>query len=203
MLDAVRSDIFRQRKRLMPTVLLVIFALIACALYVVPWIAEKAQGDEMNLRDLLDLRASLWIQNVIPYGLQFQSFFGLVLTAVLAGSSVGGEFSSGTVRTIIIRTRARWHFVAAKLTTIALFALLLPTLGMTLHLALAAAMTRDVGGNFDDVFTFAYAGDLATAVLRAFWCLLTYATLVVLLGVWTRSTAVAIAGSIGALFLEP
>lgn len=203
MLDALRSDLFRQRRRWMPKILVIVFALLAAVIYIGPWIGALVAEGEMNRDDFIDLRVSLWVQNVVPYSTEVRTFFGIMMTTVLAGSSVGGEYSSGTVRTIVVRTRARWHYVAAKLATVGIFAALLTAAGLLMSLGLAAAMTPTVDGNFDGVLTGDFSLEVLSSFARSTWTAWTYGALTVLLAIWTRSTAVGIAGALGVLFLEP
>lgn len=203
MLDAFRSDLFRQRRRWMPTVLVGLFALLSAIVYIGPWIGAMVSEEEMNPNDLIDLRVSLWIQNVVPFTTEVRTFFAIVMTTVLAGSSVGGEYSSGALRTVIVRTRERWHYVAAKLATMALFVAVLVGVGLLLSVVLAAAITPTVDGDFEGVFTADFALELAGSFARSTWTAWTYGALTVFLATWTRSTAVGIAGALGVLLLEP
>ncbi|HEY8491280.1 MAG TPA: ABC transporter permease subunit [Dehalococcoidia bacterium] len=202
MINALRSDAFRQWKRLMPKVLLGILLGSVVLFYLLLWATVQTAGGQTDATGVEDLRASLRVENVIPFSAGLIAQFGTILAIIMAGSSTGGEYGSGTVRTMVVRTRARWHFVAAKLVNGVLFAFLLVLLGMLAGLAVSAAISSSLDGNYDAVLRAGFAGDLVAAVVRTTWVMVPYVAAAVFLGVWGRSSAVAIGLPLGIFVVE-
>lgn len=202
MLNALRSDAFRQWKRLMPKVLLGILLGSVVLFYLLLWATVETAGEQTNATGVEDLRASLRVENAIPFSTGLIAQFGTVLAIIMAGSSTGGEYGGGTVRTMVVRTRARWHFVAAKLVNGILFAFLLVLLGLVAGLAVSAAVSSSLDADYDAVLQAGFAGDLAAALARTTWVMVPYVAAAVVLGVWGRSSAVAIGLPLGIFVVE-
>lgn len=202
MINALRSDAFRQWKRLMPKVLLGILLFAIVVFYVLFWVILQTAPASTDETAVEDLRASLRIENVIPFGTGLIAQIGPILAIIMAGSSVGGEYNGGTVRTIIVRTRARWHFVAAKIVNSVAFAFVLVLGGMIISVVISAFISLSIDGDYGVLRSTRFAGDLALAVVRTTFTEIPYVAIAVLLGIWGRSSAVAIGLPLGIFVVE-
>ncbi len=205
MLDALKADAFQQYRRAMPLILAVFMVALISLLYVLLYVNVQNGGSGSGPFEdvaLDELKLDLQIDRVMVFGSQLVVQFGSVLAVILAGSSTGAEFSSGTVRTRIMRTKARWHFVGAKLVNGMAFALVLAAIGLATALLVSAIITPNVDGDYGGLASAGFYGDMAAALLRDWWAISTYVVLAVLLAVWTRSTAVAVGVSLGVLILQ-
>ncbi len=122
---------------------------------------------------------------------------GGILAIFLAAGSLGGDYSWGTLRTLLARAPARGVFLLAKLLAL-LLALLLATL---IALAVGALVALAVSAWLGLPSTFAW-GDLLllpVAIGRALFVILPYLLATLACAAWGRSVLAGVAG--GLIFL--
>lgn len=195
MIDLLRSEIFRLRKRPQAWILAVIMVLAVGAFYVSLAIAASV------LSDPSDVEESLTLQNIFGNGIQIAALVGFLLIVVLASGLIGNEYGWNTIRPLLARARTRSALLGAKWITVLLYSTGLFLLGFLATIAFSAASSAIVG-NFESVDGGTIA-DWGLGFLRVLVSQFPYAALAFTVALITRSNAVGIAVGIGLGFLEP
>lgn len=195
MMQLLRSEIFRLRKRPQAWILALIMVLAVGGFYVALAIAASVISDPESTED------SLKLPNIFENGMQIATLIGFILTVVLASGLIGNEYSWNTIRPLLARARSRSALLTAKWLTVFLYSIGLFLVGFIATIGFSAATSAIVGG-FESV-DGATVGDWIVAFGRILVSQLPYAALAFALALITRSNAVGIAVGIGVGFLEP
>lgn len=162
---------------------------------------ELDQARAQWQQEVAATRQELTFPNVLSVAGGYTAFMGLILLVILAGSIVGGEYGTGTVRLSLTRGVGRGQLIAAQVAAIAILALL--TMGVTLALGaiFGATLGPAIGGK---VPAFPAGGALE---ILGYWGLLSfqifaYALIGLFMGTLARSTAAAIAVPLGFYMFE-
>ncbi len=192
MLPLLRSELFKLSHRMMTRVLLLIAVGALLGAYLLLGLAgESEEGDVLE-----DLR----IGAVHDNGMFIVYQVGVILTVTLAASSIAGEFSWGTVRTLLPRAAGRSSFLTAKLITLGLFVIVVVLLGFLAALLGSVLVTaiNDLDSSLGDNF----AGRLLGSMVRAAYVIVPYAALAFVIALWSRSSAAGIAIPIVVFYAE-
>ena len=211
---AIQSEWLKTRKR--PLTLWVIGILLIALLFYPPFMAgiskylviDTSQGlsiwagslPEEALAVAQQMRESVTLPNIIPTILGVAASLGRVLMVILGATIAGNEFTWGTARHLIGRTRDRLAFVSGKLVVLAGLVLLLLIAGLvvgTLSSSGITPMVRD--GITWDFLTPGLFLRLPLALLLTTLTVLPYVLLAFTIALITRSTAAGL--SIGLLTL--
>ncbi len=195
MINLLRSEIFRLRKRPQAWILALIMVLAVGAFYVSLTIAASVLSDPSSTEE------SLILPNIFENGMQVATLLGFILIVVLASGLVGNEYGWNTIRPLLARARTRSALLSAKWITMLLYSVGLFVLGFLATVAFSAGSSAIVG-NFESV-DGGMIGDWAVAFGRVLVSQLPYAALAFTMALITRSNAVGIAVGIGFGFLEP
>jgi len=113
---------------------------------------------------------------------------GMLLFVILAGVSVGNEYTWKTVRAALVRGRSRWDFLLTKLVAILLLVGVSFLLTMAVGLPYLGLLTVASRGRLDLSFlTASFVGEVLLGVLRTGYALVPYILLAMLLSVIGRS----------------
>jgi len=211
---AIQSEWLKTRKR--PLTLWVIGILLIALLFYPPFMAgiskylviDTSQGlsiwagslPEEALAVAQQMRESVTLPNIIPTILGVAASLGRVLMVILGATIAGNEFTWGTARHLIGRTRDRLAFVSGKLVVLAGLVLVLLIAGLlagTLSGSGITPMVRD--GITWDFLTPGLFLRLPLALLLTTLTVLPYVLLAFTIALITRSTAAGL--SIGLLTL--
>ncbi|MCC6704170.1 MAG: ABC transporter permease [Thermomicrobiales bacterium] len=194
MINLLKSELFRVRKRPQAWIMILIVVLFQVALYagliIASFVREDPSGPNRNIQ--LD---RLWETGLIPT----QILSGIMLI-VFASSLMGNEFSWNTIRPLIARAPNRVSLLTAKLLTIVLYAFALAIAGV-----LSAVLGSVVGSalvGIDSGLTGERVVDILATIGRIGLGGLPYAALAFMLAVLTRSNVAGIAIAIALSFLE-
>lgn len=162
---------------------------------------ELAQARAQWQQQVNSERQNLTFPNILSVAGGYSAFMGLILLIILAGSIVGGEYGSSTIRLSLARGVGRGQFIAAQVIAIAILALI--AMGLTLLLGTLFGVTLGpaLGGKIP---SFPPGGFLE---LLGYWISLSfqifaYAMIGLFLGTLARSTAAAIAVPLGFYIFE-
>jgi ABC-type transport system involved in multi-copper enzyme maturation permease subunit len=156
---------------------------------------------EPEIRD--GILRDLTLPEVIPWSSELIAIFGAIMLSILAASSIGSEYSWGTLRPFIATGMPRGKFLASKmlaLATVGLAFVVLPLL-MSAILAVPIAALNDrptVAGTVD----LAWFLDLLAIVGRTFVAVLVPMAIAFLVGLAGRSQAAGIGTALGLLIAE-
>jgi len=217
--EAIQSEWLKTRKR--PLTLWVIGILLATVLSYPPFMAgvsdflviDTSQGFRIWAGSLPEesqaaaqkMRESVTFPNIIPTILGVAASLGRVLMVILGASLAGNEFTWGTARHLISRTRDRLAFVSGKLVVL---------IGLTLLLLIAGLVTGTLSGIgitplVRDGITWNFLTPglflrLPLALLTVTLTVLPYALLAFTIALVTRSTATGLSiGLVTLLIGEP
>lgn len=164
----------------------------------------RAQCDQLATARAQQLPATyerFTLPGSIKQALGTASSIGGILIAVLAASTVGVEYSWGTMRTALVRGTGRWQYLAGKIAV-----LLLAALGALLVVVIVTSLSSAVASNLAAApagFVAPAWGGAFEAIGRAWFGFVPMIALVVMLTVLTSSTATGMAIGIGYLIAEP
>jgi ABC-type transport system involved in multi-copper enzyme maturation permease subunit len=194
-----RWDLFLAWRRVMSKVLLGLllggYALIVLFIMLAYALTVANNEDATSVRDVVTFPLSVGI----PDGLL--RYLGVLLTCILAGAVVGGEYGYGTHRLSLSRGVSRAQSLAAQALALALIApiitggalLIAALLGMTLGPALGSDLLIPLPNGWLQILLYGLA--LAVNLWGYMLIALFFATL-------GRSAAAGIGGAVGLLFIE-
>jgi ABC-2 type transport system permease protein len=195
MLRLMRSELFRLRKRPQCWVMALVMVFGVIATYTSLAVAAILMSDPNEPADLIAP------QRVFESGMQLVAGLGYVLTAIVAASIIGNEYSWGTIRPLVARARSRPALIWAKLLTLGAYIAGLTLLGFLMAVFCAVVASFVIGTDIS--FSTSLLGDWAVSLLRMLLAQLPYAALSFFVTMVARSTAVGIGVGIGIAILEP
>lgn len=195
MLNLLRSEIFRLRKRPQAWILVVIMVFAVGTFYVAAGIAAAVVSDPSGPKETLEL------DRIFDNGMQLAQIVGVILTVVVASGLIGNEYSWNTIRPLVSRATSRNSLLGAKWITITLYSIGLFLVGLLACIGFSAVMSALLG-NFDSIDT-GLVTDWVVGFGRLLVANMPYVALGFSLSLLFRSNAVGIAGAIGIGLLEP
>jgi ABC-type transport system involved in multi-copper enzyme maturation permease subunit len=143
------------------------------------------------------------LPGILPQTATFVYIFGSIMLAILAASSIGSEYSWGTLRPILATGIPRGRFLGAKLLALAVVALGFVVLPMLMSAALAVplALWLDqplMTGTVD----LAWFGQLAAMIGRTYLLIVVPGLIAFLVGLAGRSQAAGIGAALGIMIGE-
>lgn len=215
MLRGLGSELHRLRYRWMPRILLVSIVGAGSLFYELVYLTLNGQlrllregkappsaigpgGVEAAIRQVEQTLQQVRPDHVADFGVPVVSGLGAVLLIVFAASHVGTEFGWGTLRTLLAGGLSRGQFLAAKLVSLVLFALLFAILGVAATIAASYAVATQAGldtGGLD-------LARVLSASWRTVYAFLPYLALATLIALWSRSSGAGIAAGLVIYFAE-
>lgn len=162
---------------------------------------ELAQARTQWQQEVRSERQNLTFPTDLAVAGGYTAFMGLILLVILAGSLVGGEYGSSTIRLSLARGVGRGQFIAAQVIAIAILALIATGVVLFVGSLIGVTLGPALGGKIP---SFPPGGILE---LLGYWVTLSfqifaYAMIGLLLGTLARSTAAAIAVPLGFYIFE-
>lgn len=156
---------------------------------------------EPEIRD--SILHDLTLPAIIPWSTELIAIFGAIMLSILAASSIGSEYSWGTLRPFLATGMPRGHFLAAKLLALAVvglaFVVLPIAMSAILAVPIAAMNDRPVLAATVDL---AWVLDLLAMIGRTFLAVLVPMAIAFLVGLAGRSQAAGIGTALGLLIGE-
>jgi ABC-2 type transport system permease protein len=210
MLQLLRSEIFRMRRRWMPWIMLGLIVVAAFAVYFLIWgstqaqiaLLKSGQAPPQGAPTLEQLREALLIVTpgrVQDFGVSVVSGFGSIMLIVFAASHVGTEFGWGTFRTLLAHGATRSGFLVSKAVSLLLYAALLMFVG-----TVAAIGGSYVVSSLADLSTGSgvdLAG-VARVAAKSGYTFIPYMALALAIAVWSKSAGAGIASGLVVYFAE-
>jgi len=195
----IRMELLKLRKRPMTWVLLILL---------LGGIGFITVVSVLNLRSVdpgirADLLRNITLPGTLPRTAEFVYIFGSIMLAILAASTIGSEYSWGTLRPMLATGVPRGRFLAAKLIALALAAALFVALPLLMNalLALPIAAWNDLPlltGTFDA----GWIGTLATILGRTYLLVLMPMAIAFFVALVSRSQAAGIGAALGLMIGE-
>ena len=146
------------------------------------------------------IREQMTLPGAIPIALESAMGLARVLLVILGAALAGSEFTWGTARHLVGRTRDRLSFISGKLVVITLLILLLISAGLVVGTLSGGSITPIFSNGITwDFLTPGLFLRLPLALFYATLSVLSYALLAFTLALVTRSTVVGV--SVGLLML--
>lgn len=183
------TELYKIRRRAMSKVMgIIALAVILFTFLFTPFISQ----------DLVHLPLSLTVAVEVP------RLLGVVLTIVLVGSIVGGEYSIGTIRLMLTRGPSRIQFllgkIGAALACIVLGLLFMVLFGILLGQLLSLFINVPTDWHF---FSLNWLGHALLYLVSAMFGLSVYAMMALFLAILGRSSTAGVAGGMMWSLLEP
>jgi ABC-2 type transport system permease protein len=172
---------------MMPKVMALAMVVLVVGAYLLLWFSSSSLSEA----DLADQKEHLRIGSAPDYGMDVVFQVTMLISVVLASSSIATEYGWGTIRAMLARTESRWAFLGAKLLAILTFIAVASILGMASVLAGSAAVTA-IGG-LDSSLGDNFPMRVVEAAVRNVIVVLPYVTLAFLASLWFRATAAGVA----------
>jgi ABC-2 type transport system permease protein len=191
-----RSEVFRLTHRMMPKVMVLGMVVLVVGAYVLLWFSSSSLSEA----DLADQKEHLRIARAPDYGMEVVFQITMLISVVLASSSIATEYGWGTIRAMLAKTEGRWAFLSAKFLAVVTFIAVASVFGVGSALAGSAAVTA-IGGldrSLGDDFAIRVLG----AAVRNMLVVLPYVTLAFLASLWFRATAAGVALVIVAFYTD-
>lgn len=170
------------------------------------YMIAELQG-RCRIESIAETRAMFHLPGYLTMTFGLTSVLGLLMLAILTASTIGTDYSWGTLRTVLARGTGRTKYLAAKLMLILLLAA-----GMLCVLALVTILSSTLASALapeapPGVISWAETHspgwpDMFVLMGRTFVALLAYAALAVFATVVTSSLTAGIAISLGYYFAE-
>jgi ABC-type transport system involved in multi-copper enzyme maturation permease subunit len=197
MLNLLRSELFRLRKRPQSWMLLGIAFLLTAFVYggfVVG--ARVSTGQERA-----DLQEALTFPELPDFGLSFGlAFFGSVMLVIVAAGMMGNEYSWNTLRPLRARARSRASLLTAKLITVLIYSVLFCVMLGVMIGGLSIVSSAIAG--IDAGFSIDAAREALEYTFKLVFANVPYMAFAFLLATVARSNAAGIAGALGLSFIE-
>jgi ABC-type transport system involved in multi-copper enzyme maturation permease subunit len=215
MLRPLRSELYRLRRRWMTWIVLALGVGLAFAFYELIYVSLNAQlrllqggnappnavgpgGIDEAIRQIEDTLQQVRPEHIPDFGVSLVAGLGAVMLIVFSASHMGTEFGWGTLRTSLASGLGRGQFLATKLVSAGLYALLFTVLGVASAVAASFLVSSQAG--------FGTSGLDLEKVLSAGWrtayAFLPYIALASFIAVWSRSSGAGIAAGLVIYFAE-
>lgn len=194
MMNLLKSELFRVRKRPQAWIMIAILVFFQIALYAGLVIASFVQEDPTSAERNVRL-GRLWEIGLIP-----TQIAASIMLVVFASSLIGNEYGWTTIRPLVARSRSRSALLSAKWVTVFLYTAVLIAAGV-----LTAALSSVAGSAIVGVEAGLSAGrvvDVVVTIGRYSFGMLPYAALAFMLAVLARSNTVGIVLGIALQLLE-
>ena len=194
MLNLIRVEFFKIRKRWMPYVLLLVLVASILIPLVFTYINYQSEVSEFQ--------TPMWKETlVLPTAMEgvFNSVpgLGMILVAILAASVVGNEYGWGTLRQTLARGTSRPGYLTAKLLSIAIIAFIGVMIAVITGLIATIITSMLVEGGIEWGSFFGY---FIASLGRTLLVLVVYISMATFFSVLLRSSALGIMVTI-ALFI--
>jgi len=186
MLNLIRVEFFKLRKRWMPYVLLLVLLASILIPLVVSYVNYQSEVSEFQ--------TPMWKETlVLPNAMEgiFNSIptLGIILVAILAASVVGNEYGWGTLRQILARGTSRHRYLTSKLLSIAIIVFIgvIITIAVGLIATIITSMLVEGG-----IVWGSFIGYLIASLGRTLLVLVAYLSMATFFSVVLRSSALGI-----------
>jgi ABC-2 type transport system permease protein len=202
MIEMIRAELFKLRKRRMTWILLIILAAFFCLMFFATYGITSSPPDRMPGEGIDTIRASLQFPGAFDMIFSTAGTIGTLLLIILVASSIGNEYSWGTVRQVLTRRGIRYHFVTSKLVSFIIIAVIGLLISVVIGFILALITSNLIGSINWDFMTASYIGGQFEQFGWTLFSLLPYILLTTFFAFLGRSAIAGIGGGLGFYFIE-
>jgi ABC-2 type transport system permease protein len=202
MIEMVRAELFKLRKRRMTWVLLIVLVAFFCLMFFATYGVISSPPARMSEEVVNLVRTSLQFPDAFDRIFAHAATIGTLLLIILVASSIGNEYGWGTVRQVLTRRGIRYHFVIAKLGSFVIMALIGLLISIIVGFILALITSNLLGSINWDFMTASYVGGLFQKFGWTTFSLMPYILMAAFFAFLGRSALVGIGGGLGFYFIE-
>ena len=203
MIDQIRAELFKLRKRKMTWIMIIVLAAFLCLIFFAIYGITASPPERMPHEGLETMRNLITFPDAFTMIFSMAQNIGAILLTIIVASSVGNEYGWGTIRQTLIRKGIRYQYVLSKLVAFIVYALIGIVIAFIIGFCLALLTTQWVKGALNwDFMTVSYVGELFTMYGWTFYGLFVYILLAMLFSIVGRSAIVGIGATLGYYFVE-
>ncbi len=192
----LRSELFRTRKRPLWWILLLLDLGSAAAYYGTATVVGLVRGDHSS-----GAAEYLLPQRMLESSVQLNALVVAIAILVFAATSIGNEFSWGTMRPLIARAGNRSCLLTAKWLSVGIVLVILQVLGFLACIVGSMAATLVVHHDLD--ISGALTASWGVGLIRLLVASLPITAIGFLVALISRSSTAGIGVGVGLVFLEP
>ena len=197
MIDQIRAELFKLRKRKMTWIMIIVLAAFLCLIFFAVYGITASPPARMPQEGLETMRNLITFPDASTMIFSMAQNIGAILLTIIVASSVGNEYGWGTIRQTLIRKGIRYQYVLSKLVAFIVYALIGIVIAFIIGFCLALLTTQLVKGELNwDFMTVSYIGELFTMYGWTFYGLFVYILLAILLSLVGRSAIAGIGGTL-------
>ena len=186
MLNLIRVEFFKLRKRWMPYVLLLVLVASILIPIVVSYINYQTNINEFQT---MDWREALVLPNAMQNIFNSVPGLGIILVAILAASTVGTEYGWGTLRQTLARGISRPRYLTSKLLSTAIIAFIGVMIAIVVGLIVTIITSMAVEG---EIIWGSFVGYFFASLGRTLLVLIVYISMATFFSLLLRSSALGI-----------
>lgn len=199
----VAVELLKIRKRMMTWILLAILVAFMALYVILSYLSVTSFSQSLPSDTYNALTKALQFPLAFTLVLAVVQSIGIILVIILAASTVGNEYSWGTVAQIIGRTGRRSDYVGSKVTSLIIVILSFVFIGLVLGFLLTIFTSYKLAGTLNwSFFDLSFAGKLLKMFGWTAFTILDYGLLAVLFATLGRSVIAGIGGTLGYHFIE-
>lgn len=202
MLEMIRAELFKLRKRRMTWLLLVVLAAFFCLMFFATYGIISSSSDMMPGTAIDAIRASLQFPDAFNMIFSTAGTIGTLLLIILVASSIGNEYGWGSIRQVLARRGVRYYFVISKLVSFIVIAVIGLFISFIIGFILALITSSLLGSINWDFMTVSYIGGLFKMFGWTLFSLLPYILLTTFFAFLGRSAITGMGGGLGFYFIE-
>lgn len=202
MIEMIRAELFKLRKRRMTWILLIILAAFFSLMFFATYGIVSNPPDRIHGGVADTIRASLQFPDAFDRIFSTAGIIGTLLLIILVASSIGNEYGWGSVKQTLIRIGNRYHFVIAKLVSFIIIAIIGLLISVIIGFVLALITSNLLGSINWDFMTASYVGGLFQKFGWTLFSLIPYILMATFFTFLGRSALVGIGGGLGFYFIE-
>jgi ABC-2 type transport system permease protein len=202
MLNMIKVELTKLRKRKMTWILLVVLAAFFCIMVFATYGITESPPDRMPEGSVEAMRSALQFPDATDMIFSTSKQIGTLLLIILVASGVGNEYGWGSVRQVLTRRGARHHYVIAKLVAFIIAALVGLVISLIIGFVLVLITSNLIGSINWDFITASYVGGFFRMFGWTLFSLLPYILLAFFFAFLGRSALAGIGGGLGFYFVE-
>ena len=201
MIDMIKAELFKLRRRSMTWILLIILAAFFCLMFFATYGIIYNPPDGMH--GVVDqIKASLQFPGAFNMIFSTAGSIGTLLLIILVASSIGNEYGWGSIRQVLTRRGIRYHFVISKLVSSVFVAIIGLLISVMIGFILSMITSNLLGSINWNFITAPFIWEQLENFGWTLFTLLPYILMTTFFAFLGRSAIAGIGGGLGFYFIE-